>query len=256
MNQDNNMEPISIDHEIEQNLAHAQSMMQKQSRRKLIFIGLFIFLVVGLAATGWWFSPYLPPAKVNAALDGVRVTSLDRFDNPTTDKWGFDAGEIANGVLLVQGTGWRGLSYTKKFTEGEGIIVDFVYDQSAHFNAGFNRGAWAQSSYRSFGFYGNAKKSYPDRTTYEADAELADTPISGDLKLTPGTEYSLLMAVLPNGEFLLVIWDPANPDLDIQYHLTKRNSSWTELSWTFAIGINSGQVKFDNFREITFTQAK
>ncbi len=71
----------------------------------------------------------------------------------------------------------------------------------------------------------------------------------------PDTNYSLLMALLPNGEFLGVIWDPSDPSETIFYR-EKIGKNWSNLTWTFAIGADRGAILFDNFREITFDSVK
>ncbi len=83
----------------------------------------------------------------------------------------------------------------------------------------------------------------------------ADENLSGNFYPIPDTTYSLLMALLPDGEFLGVIWDPSTPTNTIFYR-ENIGKNWANLTWRFAIGADKGTILFDNYREITFDSVK
>lgn len=80
---------------------------------------------------------------------------------------------------------------------------------------------------------------------------LGGARLSGNFKLVPDTTYTLLMALLPEGGFMAVVWDPADPTKAIYYH-EKVGANWTGIIWDFRIGADQGTMVFDNFREFTF----
>ena len=78
--------------------------------------------------------------------------------------------------------------------------------------------------------------------------------IAGNLSLNPDTWYSLLLVVGKGGDFVAVIWDPANPGNSLQYREVIEN--WKEIEWTFRIQVNKGTIVFDDFEEIIFDDIK
>jgi hypothetical protein len=78
-----------------------------------------------------------------------------------------------------------------------------------------------------------------------------DGTFDGNLALMPNTTYSTLLAILPDGEFLHVIWDPSDPTETLSY-LKKFDETWFQLSWAFHLPANKGSIIFDNYQEIRF----
>jgi len=67
--------------------------------------------------------------------------------------------------------------------------------------------------------------------------------------------YSLLIAILPNGEFLEVLWDVPDPSKNISYRETM-DQAWAGLNWAYFLQAGSGTTSFDNFQVIQFSGAK
>jgi hypothetical protein len=194
------------------------------------------------------------PDKASEYLNGVQVTSIDNFD-VDTPKWGSGlySGGIKNGVLEVIGKDWNGIGREKKFHDNQGIIVDFTYTRGSVFEMYVDNGDSDTDSYKRFGIY--MDNNYAIVNVFAGNNGLGGANLLGNFSPKPDTTYSMLMALLPDGEFLGVIWDPSDSTHTI-YYREKIGKNWSDLTWKFSIGADKGTIVFDNFREITFDSAK
>ncbi len=199
--------------------------------------------------------PTVTPSSSNVLtnyLENVHVLGVDTFDNPSG--WN-PTNEISNGELLLVGAGgdnWHGLSNRAFFHEGNGVVIHFQFTSGEFFEMYFENGPWRTDSYKRFGIYVNEDHSNADLFVgrERKDFQL----LTGNLSLHPGSWYSVLLAVGRGGDFLAVVWDPANPDQSLQYRQTI--VGWKELDWTFRTQVNNGTILFDNFEEIVFDDIK
>jgi hypothetical protein len=202
----------------------------------------------------------IPPTEIVSApatpleyLEGMQVLNNDTFDDPLASGWKIPAGAINGGVLEIVGNeNWDGASRDKVFGEGEGIIVDFSYSTGSLFEIIVDYGEYDTDPYRRFGIY--IENDHVD-ANISAGKEYLGGTLSGNLALEPDTTYSLLMAILPNGELLEVIWNPSDPS-ETLYYREKFDPTWAGLTWTFYLQANQGTILFDDFREISFSGAK
>jgi hypothetical protein len=186
-------------------------------------------------------------------LENVQIIRVDTFDDQTDSNWGIQNGEINNGTLQIYGNeNWDGAWYKKEFIEGEGFILDFSFAKNSTFVAFVNYGGYLTNAFRRFGIY--FENDSPLVDVYQGEEYIWKDP-SGDLTFEADKIYSLMIAILPNGELLEVIWDPGNPGETFEYR-NKFDETWSGLSWTLLIQANKGTVSFDNFREIAFSVEK
>lgn len=191
--------------------------------------------------------------KTSDFLNDVRIIKEDSFDDPTGPGWEFQVGAIQNGMLEIigkenMGAVWR----TREFADGEGILIDFRYRERATFITFLNSGSFNTKAYRRFGLY--VENGTPITDIYEG-SEYIWGGFSGNLSTVSDHTYTLLLAILPDGEILVSVWDPAAPDETLAYQNTF-DDTWAGLSWTFLIQTQTGTIQFDNFREITFSGTK
>ena len=183
-------------------------------------------------------------------LEDIQITTIDTFDDQANSAWGFQNGGINNGMLEIFGNeNWDGAWYKKEFIEGEGFILDFSFTENSTFVAVVNYGGYLSNAYRRFGIYFN--NDSPQVDVYQGK-EFIYKDSSGDLTFEAEKTYSLIIAILPDGELLEVVWDPENPGETFEYR-NKFDETWAGLPWTLLIQANKGIVSFDNFREITFS---
>ena len=188
-------------------------------------------------------------------LNGVRVVFIDTFDDPSRGGWGLSPGAlgIKNGVLELSGKSWNGFQRKNKFTTGKGLIIDFSYTPSSVFTACVYNGQPNTDLYKRFGVYLYNTRAV--RNILIGKYKLESTNLSGKFVIKPDTTYSLLLAVLPKGGFLTLIWDPSSPAEAIYYRVTL-GADWADLNYYFRIDASNGTVQFDNYREIVFDSVK
>jgi hypothetical protein len=77
----------------------------------------------------------------------------------------------------------------------------------------------------------------------------------GNLGFQPGVQYSVLIAMLQDAEFLQVVWNTDDPS---QYIVSREfmDSSWNDVDMSLYIGNGEGIAYVDNYREIQFSGAK
>lgn len=193
-----------------------------------------------------------PPDKSLEYLNGVQLSYIETFDSASVSGWWFDAGQIKNGVLEVVGKDWHGLSRDGILKEGNGVIVDFTYTQGSIFNMFVDYGEWDTDPYKRFGIQIEAGAMVD---MWAGKNGIGGASLSGNFIPRPNTTYSLMLALLPDGEFLAVIWDTSDPSKTISYR-ESIGETWSNLDWAFRIGANSGTVLFDNYQEIKFDSIK
>ena len=188
-------------------------------------------------------------------LNGVRVVYIDTFDDPSGGGWSFNSSVsgIKNGVFELSGKSWNGFQRKNKFTTGEGVIIDFSYTLGSAINACVYNGQSKTDLYKRFGV--NINNTRAATNIWIGKYSLKSTNLSGNFVIKPDTTYSLLLAVLPKGGFLILIWDPSSPAGAIYYRVTM-GADWADLNYYFRIDANNGTVQFDNYREIVFASVK
>lgn len=187
------------------------------------------------------------------SLNDMQVVDNDTFDNPLKEKWNVANGVLKDSILEIVGNGnWDGVSLRKALEEGEGVVIDFSYTDNSLFEMFFEYGDWDTDPYRRFGIY--IGENNVEMNEYAGKDDLGGENLTENFKLQPETNYSLVMAILPDGEFLVAIWNPSDP-LTTIYHREKKDDTWTKLTWGLWIQADSGTIHFDNFKEIKFSGA-
>ena len=187
-------------------------------------------------------------------LNDVQVLYDDAFDDPLGGGWNIYAGAVENGVMeIISDQDWIGASRSNEFGEYEGIVIDFNYSANSLSEIYLDRGTWDTDQYRRFGVYVGGSQA--GTNIYDGRTDRGGSSLSGNLTLQPGTTYKLLIAILPNGEFLEAIWDPSDPS-ETLFHRERFVESWARLTWSLWIGVNQGTLQLDNFNEISFSSAK
>ena len=198
--------------------------------------------------------PNIPaPDILSQYLNDVQVTNVDTFDTLREDDWGVQAGKIEGGVMEITGNenndgAWR----KRELEEGEGILVDFNFTERSTFLIYINFGSYNTDSFRRFGMF--VENGAPITDIYEG-AEYIWGGFLGALSTEAERTYTILLAILPDGELLEVVWDPENPTETLEYR-DSFGETWAGLPWTFVIQAQKGVIQFDNFTEIKFTGAK
>lgn len=186
-------------------------------------------------------------------LTDVEITHTDTFDNPSGVGWEFQNGEVKDGMLQIPtNPNYYGAGPTRSFKAGEGVVIDFVYPVNADFEMYYESGDYASSDYKRYGIFVGTDVIYVNARDGK---NIIGHDFSGDLNLQPGTNYSVLIAILPNAEFLEVVWETDDASHQIVARETM-DSSWSNTEMNFYVGAGQGSVTLDNYREIQFSGAK
>lgn len=184
------------------------------------------------------------------SLHDVQVVDNDTFDNSLEGKWNVGNGTLKDGILEIPGDGnWDGVSLKRILKEGEGVVIDFSYSNNSLFEMFMESGDWDTNPYRRFGIY--VGDNNVEMNEYAGKNDVGGENLTENFTLQPDTIYSMIMAVLPKGEFLVAIWNPSDPSKTI-YHQEKKDETWSGLTWSFWIQANDGTIHFDNFQAIKF----
>lgn len=194
------------------------------------------------------------PDKLSEYLEGVQIRDGDTFEDPSGRGWVIQAAVIRDGFMRIDGNAnWDGAFYAQGVGSNEGIVMDFSYASGSLFEIFIDRGTYDTDSYKRFGIYigGNTAET----NIMEGRSNAGGTILAGDLVLEPEITYTVLIAVLADGEFLLVLWKPDEP-LKSLSHRAAFDSTWANQTWTFFLQANRGPIFFDNFQKITFESVR
>lgn len=178
---------------------------------------------------------------------------IDTFDNASESSWEVQAGNIENGVMEIVGNeNYDGAWFPDEFVEGNAILLDFNFTTQSTFLVYLNFGSYGTDSFRRFGMYVE-NGTTPITDIYNPDYLWGG--YEGNLATQPGNTYTVLLAILPGGEILNIVWDPADPGNNLVYRNTF-NESWAGLPWTLVIQADKGTIDFDNFQVVKFSGTK
>jgi len=193
------------------------------------------------------------PDILSEYLSNVEITHTDTFDDPSGSGWEIDNGEIKDGTLEISAdTNYYGAGSIKQFGAGEGAVIDFTYPENVGFEIYLKNGDYNSSKYKRFGFFISTDVIYVNAMNGK---DKFGSEFSGNLDIQPGINYSALIAILPNAEFLEVVWNADDPSQSLVYRETM-DSSWLDVDMSLYIGIGEGTVQVDNYREIKFSGSK
>jgi hypothetical protein len=195
------------------------------------------------------------PDEALKYLNGVQIVKIDTFDGPMLGKDWYNSALVSNqaGGLVVTGADWADLYPKHSFYEGLGFIIDFSFARDTKFEVFFANGLINTNALKVFSIY--IEENRARSNLWAGKSALGGAILPGNLVLQPDTNYSLMLAIIPNGEFLAVIWKPADPSKNIFYR-ERIGKSWSSLTWRMGFAINGGTLGLDNYREFQFDTAK
>lgn len=203
-------------------------------------------------------TPTVPASQfASNALTGARVLRFDGFDDPCafsrwTARWQTE--KISNGTLEIIGEEpWQALvTRYKTFFAGQGVLIRFQYVPGSQFELHFDKPAWNIEPYRRFGI--SIFNDHARAVTWQ-DTNLRSEYLSDDPEFAPNVWYTLLLALVKEGELGAQIWDSTDPRRIIKYYGRLDNKS-PELPWLFRINVNRGKVLVDSLTELALSEIK
>lgn len=195
-----------------------------------------------------------PPEVLTIYLENVRVTKEISFDS--NSGWNLSpAAVISDGEMTMTGVGgddWSGASYNSQFHASEGFILKFKFTTGTYFGMYLENNNWNTDAYQRFGM--DFRKGHVESNLFIGKDSLGFTSLPGNFYPIADTWYSFFMIAGTDGQFLALLWDPANPEKTVRYK--DKIENWKDVSWSFLTQINTGTVVFDDFQVIEFDGIK
>jgi endonuclease/exonuclease/phosphatase family metal-dependent hydrolase len=204
-------------------------------------------------------TPIIEPAPlVSDLIQNPRILRFDNFENTCTkSKWNSDwtTEKFSEGMIAVVGEGnWQsGVSRNKDFSEGQGVILRFMFEKGTEASLFIDNGDWNTDPYRRFGL--SIEQDSIQTDLWQGREGMGGKNLNGNFEPKPETWYNLMIVISKNGEFLEAIWDPNDPTRVISYQ-EQLGKKWIGFPWRFSIGTNIGNVLIDDYSEIIFDKIK
>ena len=197
-----------------------------------------------------------PPSTATEFLTDVKVLSYDPLNSMNNWNWDSQVGNLANGIFELKGRYFWGSSLSPKMqlADGDGIILKFkLQNANGESEFVFDTGEWQTDSFRQFGIYNS---NPPKADLFQGKNGLGGNYLHGNLSLKPDTWYNILMAIGKNGEFLAVMWEPADETQRAVYNETI-GEKWSDKPWFFIVKENEGETLYvDDFYRISFGEIR
>lgn len=195
----------------------------------------------------------VPDAMLSQFFTDYQVVSNNTFDDPSGNGWNVQSGKIENGIMEIIGNDNNdGAWFAQEIQESNAILLDFNFVEQSTFLVYINYGSYGTAQFRRFGMF--VENGSPITDIYEGDQYIWKG-FTGDLAVKAGKPYRIMLAILPQGELLEVVWDPENPGNTLEYR-NQYDNTWSGLPWTLVIQASKGTVQFDNFQVVRFSGVK
>jgi hypothetical protein len=194
---------------------------------------------------------YEVPDLVSTYINAAQPTAHETFDTLSVEEWTYTPGSVTTSQGEVQLTGvenWGSSLYrAETVTENTAMLLRFRADTDAEFGIFVEADTWGTEAYKRFGSYG----PYPETNIFHGTVGEPRQIFDGELTVRADTWYNLMIAVGPGGEFVALVWDPADSSQHLAYRRVV-DAGWTGASWLFGITINSGFLAIDDFVVASF----
>ena len=139
-----------------------------------------------------------------------------------------------------------------KFESYEGALVLTKFESVSKFVVGFYSGQWDSESLRKWGVY------QPGRMDIVQGGESlgGGSKVTGNTYLgKPDTWQYILAAMMPNGEFLFVVWDKDDFS-KTAYYRAYQGKEFADRGWIFQLFRGSGVILVDTYAIVNFDSFK
>jgi hypothetical protein len=129
---------------------------------------------------------------------------------------------------------WTGFE-AQGFNEGEAAMIRFRFSEGAFFVIDFRTQEWDTPDTFQWGFVQDRLVQLVDHGEYGDDREF-----QGNLQLEPDTWYYAMLAIDPQGYFMILLWDEAYRSMAFERH--EYSADWRDLDWVFHLWVGEGEV--------------
>jgi hypothetical protein len=197
------------------------------------------------------------PAILGDYLINPSVSSVDSFD--TLGDWttsNSDAGLLTNGMFIITGQagGLSSLVKNSSLSEGQGVLLDFQYNNRTQFELIFEAGTPKTDSYRKLSVSGSGS---PTITLTQGKNSLGTSKLTGNFVARPSNWYGYMAGIGTKGNFVVIMWDKNTPTHLVKYQ-KNLGDKWDNLSWQFSAKVADKYMKLslDNFSVIKFDEVR
>lgn len=192
--------------------------------------------------------PFIPANLV----EGAKTIYVNDFSDACThSSWQMNQATdtFVNDIMQINGIGEWQAGTTKRgiYLDGEGILINFQFEDNTESEIFFDHGEWDKDAYKRFGIYINHGEIQPG--LWKGKEGIAGEFSGGSLISESGKWYQLLITTFPSGGFLAAISDPADPSLLMVYK-PPLDEAWSNLEWNFRIGVNTGKMNLKDYSKI------
>jgi hypothetical protein len=121
------------------------------------------------------------------------------------------------------------------FNEGEAVMIRFRFSEGAFFVIDFRTQEWDTPDTFQWGFVNERFVQLVDHGEYIDDREF-----QGNLQLEPDTWYHAMLAIDPQGYFMILLWDETCNAMAFERH--EYDADWRDLDWMFHLWVGEGEV--------------
>jgi hypothetical protein len=192
---------------------------------------------------------------VEDILDDAQVFDSDDFNVLKNEDWEISEKGVETapgGMLRIKGaSGFTTyIQHRLPYNRGQAVQISFIVGtEKQELEIYFDRGQWHMSSYRRFGI---SLLPEPSVNAWQSSSFLGGPDIGKGFILEMGNQYELLLALDPNGEFLVRVWGSNSPEMFVQYRDIP-GQDWLYDGWSFAFHSNNGITYLDNYEGLNFT---
>ena len=197
------------------------------------------------------------PAILSDYLINPSVASVDSFD--TLGDWtpsNSDTGLLTNGTFIITGQtgGMSSLAKNTSLSEGQGVLLDFQYNNRTQFEFIFESGEPKTDNYRKLSVSGSGS---PTITLTQGKNSLGTSRLTGNFVARPSNWYGYMAGIGTTGNFVVIMWDKNTPTHLVKYQ-KNLGDNWDNLSWQFSAKVADKYMKLtlDNFSVIKFDEIK
>lgn len=121
------------------------------------------------------------------------------------------------------------------FVEGDAAMIRFRFSEAANFVIDFRTEAWDTPDSFQWGFVQERVVQLVEHGEYIDDREF-----QGNLQLEPDAWYYTMLAIDPQGYFMILLWDDTYHFMAFERH--EYGEDWRDLDWVFHLWVGSGEV--------------
>jgi len=191
------------------------------------------------SATSTTLAP-LSPLVLPSNLANINIITRYNFEYLKENKSGQALYRTEHGYIEIEDMSfWRSFQkrYPASFEQGNGIILQYKLEGTSEARAFFTTTTPDGINLR----WGVILNNQPYTEVLEADQEIGEKKLQGDLKVEPDHWYYLLLKIDQQANFSVIIWDLNAPEQQLTF-TQSMPAEWGAQTWDFVLRGKSGKL--------------